>query len=501
MEFRAKTGDLAKIRSQCILVAIYEKNKLSPAASLLDKASGGQITKVLKHGDISGKTGQTLLLHDLNGIAATRVLLVGFGNSDNLDPTRFVQALRSAINLLKSTSVTHALGCLHEVKLDNKDTYWKARRLIEVFEESVYAFTAMKGKSDASSKNNNKGKTNLTRVDLQIDDKKDLNPAKKAILHGTAISKGIKASKDLANTPGNICTPTYIANACKKLAKNCDSISTSVLEEKDMKRLGMGALLSVSQGSAEPAKLVVMKHNGAKATKKPYVLVGKGISFDSGGISLKPGAGMGEMIYDMCGAASVLGVMTTVAELNLPINIIGVITSAENMPSGTASRPGDIVTSMSGQTIEILNTDAEGRLVLCDALTYIDKFKPETVIDIATLTGACVIALGSHATALYANDDDLAQDISDGGEESMDRVWRMPLWEEYQKQIDSNFADMSNVGGREAGSVTAACFLSRFTKKYRWAHLDIAGTGWKTGNNKAATGRPVTLLSQYLLNR
>ncbi len=333
-------------------------------------------------------------------------------------------------------------------------------------------------------------------------DREDLDAVEAGIEDGSAVAAGIIAHKNLANTPGNICTPTYIADAAKQLASEHASVKTTILEEKDMEKLGMGAFMSVTRGSDQPGKMIIMEHKGGKPKDKAFVLVGKGITFDTGGISLKPGAAMDEMIYDMCGAASVLGAMTTVAIQELPINVVGVIAAAENMPSGKASRPGDIVASMSGQTIEILNTDAEGRLVLCDALTYIKKYNPATVIDIATLTGAAIIALGSPASALYANDEQLARDIIDAGEETHDRVWRMPLWEEYQSQLSSAFADMQNIGGREAGSVTAACFLARFTKQYRWAHLDVAGSAFRgSGPNKGATGRPVGTLTQYLMDR
>jgi leucyl aminopeptidase len=305
----------------------------------------------------------------------------------------------------------------------------------------------------------------------------------------------------MGNLPGNVCTPAYLAQQAVALGKAHKSIKTSVLEEKDMQKLGMGSLLSVSRGSAEPAKLITMEYHGTDKKQKPIVLVGKGVTFDSGGISLKPGAEMDEMKYDMCGAASVLGTMQAIAEMGLKLNVVGIIPSTENLPSSTATKPGDIVTSMSGQTIEILNTDAEGRLILCDALTYAARFEPDTVIDIATLTGACVIALGHVASGLFSNQDQLAHELLAAGEQTQDRAWHMPLWEEYQPLLDSNFADMQNIGGRAGGSITAACFLSRFTKEYRWAHLDIAGTAWKSGKDKGATGRPVPLLAQYLINR
>jgi leucyl aminopeptidase len=325
--------------------------------------------------------------------------------------------------------------------------------------------------------------------------------ATKGLLLGQAIAKGVNLARELGDLPGNICTPTYLASEAKRLANKQSKLSVNILEEKQMKELGMGSLLSVAAGSDQPAKLIVLEYKGGSKKQAPIALVGKGITFDTGGISLKPGAAMDEMKYDMCGAASVLGTIQTLLELQLPINVVGVIAASENMPNGSATKPGDIVTSMSGQTIEILNTDAEGRLVLCDALTYTERFKPKAVVDIATLTGACVIALGNHATGLFSNNDELAKSLLKAGEESADRAWHMPLWDDYQKQLDSNFADIANIGGREAGAVTAACFLSRFAKKFAWAHLDIAGTAWRSGGAKGATGRPVTMLVQYLLNQ
>jgi leucyl aminopeptidase len=308
-------------------------------------------------------------------------------------------------------------------------------------------------------------------------------------------------AKELGNLPGNICTPSYLAKQAKTLGRSNSKLSVSILEEKKMRELGMGSLLSVTAGTDQPAKLIVMNYKGGAKKDQPHVLVGKGITFDSGGISLKPGAKMDEMKFDMCGAASVFGTMTAITQLQLPINVVAIVAAAENMPNGNATKPGDVVTSMSGQTIEVLNTDAEGRLVLCDALTYAERFKPKSVIDIATLTGACVVALGKHATGLYSNQDDFAAELLDAGKQIGDRAWQMPLWNDYQPQLNSNFADIANIGGPEAGSVTAACFLSRFAKKFRWAHLDIAGTAWLSGANKGATGRPVGLLTQYLINQ
>lgn len=322
------------------------------------------------------------------------------------------------------------------------------------------------------------------------------------LAHGLAIAHGVTFTRDLANLPGNICTPTYLANEAKKLAAKHKKLSVRILEEAEMKKLGMGSLLSVSRGSRQPAKLIAFKYSGGKKDDKPHALVGKGLTFDAGGISIKPGLGMDEMKFDMCGGASVFGAMRALVELDLPINVVGVVPSSENLPDGDANKPGDIVTSMDGQTIEILNTDAEGRLILCDALTWTDRtYKPKTVVDIATLTGACVVALGSHATGLLANDDKMAETLLAAGTRTGDRAWRLPLWDDYDGQLKSNFADMANIGGREAGTITAACFLHRFTKKMRWAHLDIAGTAYKTGAEKGATGRPVSLLVQYLLEQ
>jgi leucyl aminopeptidase len=380
------------------------------------------------------------------------------------------------------------------VDVPGRSIDWKTQRIVESFEAGLYSFTKMKGKPPVNT-------DSIESVDLLLDDKSKLETVQSAIAVGSALTAGISSAKTLGNLPGNICTPTYLADQAKQLAKDYSSITTKVIEEKEIETLGMGAFMSVTRGSVQPGKLIVITHKGGKAKEAPHVLVGKGITFDTGGISLKPGAAMHEMIWDMCGAASVFGTMVAIAEQGLAMNVVGVIAAAENMPSGDASRPGDIVKTMSGQTVEILNTDAEGRLVLCDALTYIDQFNPKTVIDVATLTGACIIALGSHASAMYANDDGVAADLTKAGEDSLDRVWRMPLWEDYQAQINSAFADMANIGGREAGSITAACFLARFTKKYRWAHLDVAGSAFKgSGPSKGSTGRPVSLLFEYLNN-
>ena len=331
-------------------------------------------------------------------------------------------------------------------------------------------------------------------------DKSDIAAAEAGLKQGLALAAGVSFAKDLGNLPPNVCTPTYLAEQAEALAKS-HGIKVQVLERAEMEKLGMGSFLGVAQGSVQPPKLIVMHHNGGKKNQKPVVLVGKGITFDTGGISLKPGAEMDEMKYDMCGAASVLGTFKAIAEMNLALNVVGIIPTCENMPDGNAIRPGDVLTSMSGLTIEVLNTDAEGRLILCDALTYAERFEPDAVVDIATLTGACVIALGHHASGLFSNKDSLAAELLEAGEQSLDRAWHMPMWDDYQPQLDTNFADIANIGGRAGGSITAACFLSRFTKKYDWAHLDVAGTAWKSGKEKGGTGRPVPLLTQFLMAR
>lgn len=493
MEFKSRTGQPTKARTQCLVTGVYDKKVLSDTSKKLDRASRGYISRIIKKGDMTGKIGTGLLLHEVPGIAADRLLLVGFGDKAEMDVAKYQKLIKSTISKLKTTNARNALLCLSEPEIKGKDARWKARQTAEIFAHTMYSFTNMKGKKPAK-------KPSLSRVEIHAANRTEQNTINKALVESSAIAKGVAAARDLGNTPSNICTPAYMARESRKLARDNKSITTTVLEEKDMKRLGMGALLSVGKGSAEPSKLIIMNYKGAPRSEQPYVIVGKGISFDSGGISLKPGASMGDMIYDMCGAASILGTMTAVADLKLPINVVGVITSAENMPSGNASKPGDIVKTMSGQTVEILNTDAEGRLVLCDALTYIGKFKPQTVIDVATLTGAIAIALGKHPSGLFANDDDLANDLQAAADASADRIWRLPIWEDYQTQLKSQFADFSNIGGREAGSITAACFLARFTKEYRWAHLDIAATGFSS-SPKGATGRPVPLLTQYLIDR
>ena len=480
--------------SACLIVGITEPRRLTPAARAVDSASKKYIANMIRRGDITGKLGQSLLLHNIPGIVADRVLLIGCGRERDIDNKQYLTIIDNMYQALEQTGAQEAVSYLTELNVKGQEYYWKIRRMVERTCHLQYEFNEFK-----SRKKDNK-KT-LRRLTMVVATRKELPVGEQAIKEGKAVSNGIKLTRDLANRPANVCTPTHLAEQAQKLDKIHKAISVSVLGDVEMKKLGMNSLLSVAQGSNEPAKLITIEYKGEKKNIKPVVLIGKGVTFDTGGISIKPSAAMDEMKYDMCGAASVIGTIASAAELNLPLNIVGIIPTTENMPSGKATKPGDIFTSMSGQTIEVLNTDAEGRLILCDAITYCERFNPGVVIDIATLTGACVIALGSHASGLLSNHNPLAKDILNAGEESGDRAWQLPLWEEYDKQLDSPFADMANIGGREAGTITAACFLARFASKLHWAHLDIAGTAWITGKKKGATGRPVALLVQYLLDR
>ncbi|PAU85621.1 leucyl aminopeptidase [Pseudomonas sp. WN033] len=494
MEFNVKHGTLETIKSGCLVVALSEARSLSGPAADLDKACGGQISAAIKHGDITGKPGQSLMLFGLPGITAQRVLLLGYGKEDELNDRGLRKLAKAVVAQLKDGGASDALLTLPALEIKDRDLYARTRLLVETISDALYQFDQFKSKKASAPK--------LKKCLLWSADKSDAATLKSAIEHGQAIGSGMALTKNLGNLPGNVCTPSYLAREAKALAKAHPELDIEVLDEKAMKALGMGSLLSVSAGSAEPAKLIRFSYNGGKAKGKPHVLVGKGITFDTGGISLKPGLNMDEMKYDMCGAATVFGVMKAVASLKLPLNVVGLIAAAENMPSGTATKPGDIVTSMSGQTIEILNTDAEGRLVLCDALTYAERFKPASVVDIATLTGACIVALGSNVSGLMGNNDELIDQLLSAGKQADDRAWQLPLFEEYQEQLDSPFADMANIGGPKAGTITAGCFLSRFAKAYPWAHLDIAGTAWVSGGkDKGATGRPVPMLVQYLLNQ
>ncbi|MBI3042802.1 MAG: leucyl aminopeptidase [Betaproteobacteria bacterium] len=492
MEFSIKSGAPQTGRSGCLVVGVYEPRKLSSAAAGLDRAAKGFLTQVVRRGDLQGKPGTTLLLHGVPGIAAERVLLVGLGREAEFRDKQYREAVAAAIRALNATGAEEASLHLTELAVGRRDAAWKVAHAVTVARECAYRFTRMKSKSENAE-------PALHRLTLCVD-RAVMKRAAAGLEQGLATAHGMSLAKDLGNLPPNVCTPSYLADQARELAKRY-RMKVTVLEREDMERLGMGTLLSVARASSQPPKFITLEHRGGGRSMKPVVLVGKGITFDTGGISLKPAAEMDEMKFDMCGAAAVLGTMKAVGEMRLPVSVVGAIPTTENMPGGRATRPGDIVKSLSGQTVEILNTDAEGRLILCDALTYVERFQPAAVIDIATLTGACVIALGHVATGLFANDGVLAREVAGAGDAAYDRVWQLPLWEDYQEQLKSNFADFANIGGRPAGAVTAACFLARFTKKYKWAHLDIAGTAWKSGKEKGATGRPVPLLTQFLINR
>jgi leucyl aminopeptidase len=488
MKFTIKTDLITKIPADIITLAVNDKNQIL-CGQQIDALTLKHLNNILKLGDLHKSTGSTLLVH--GAIKYSRVILLRIGAPVDLTPKEFFKAIVSASNELNNINFTKILFPINQF----------VNKLITEQAATEYLVRALvdQGYIINSLKTQNKSKPANFQAYLHTN-KPTTKEIKQGLKNGQAISKGVNLTKDLGNLPPNICTPTYLANSAKKLAREY-KMKVTVLEQKQIEKLKMGSFLAVAKGSREAPKFIIIEHNRGPKNKKPIVLVGKGITFDAGGISIKPSADMDEMKYDMGGAATVLGVMKTVGELNLPLNIIMVVPTCENLPDGNAVKPGDIVTSMSGQTIEILNTDAEGRLILCDALTYSERFKPEIVIDVATLTGACVIALGHHVSAVFTNYDPLAGELKIAGEKALDQVWQMPMWDEYQPQLNSNFADMANIGGRAGGSITAACFLSRFAKKYNWAHIDIAGTAWKSGKEKGSTGRPVSLLSQFLINR
>ena len=491
MDFSTKEIRPEAVKTDCVAVAVFSGGKLSPSAQRIDSASRGQLAKLLKKGDFDAKAGNSLMLYDLPGVTAPRVLLVGAGKSSKLAPKEFRDMVRATIRAVSDGAIAELTSCLGDCDVAGRDAPWSALQTAIGTLETVYRFSQPKSR-------NKPGAPGLKRVVVGASGKaaKELGAALK---RGNAIGEGTNLARDLGNLPPNICTPTYLAEQARQLSRR-GGMKVGVLGQREMQKLGMGALLAVAQGSRQPPKFIILEHRGGAKSQKPVVLVGKGITFDTGGISLKPSSEMDEMKYDMSGAGSVIGTMHAISAMKLPLNVVGLIPASENMPGGNATRPGDVVTSMSGQSIEILNTDAEGRLVLCDALTYAERFQPSAVIDIATLTGACVIALGNVATGLFSNDDQLADALLSAGQTSWDRVWRMPVWDDYQDQLNSNFADMANIGGRPAGSITAACFLERFARKFRWAHLDIAGTAWRSGKEKGSSGRPVPLLSQFLMS-
>ena len=493
MEFTIKSGSPEKQRSACVVVGVFDNRKLSLSAELIDRASNGYVSEIIRRGDMEGKLGSTLLLHNVRGTLADRVLLVGLGKERDFRDREFRAAIRYAVKLLNETGSYEAVVYLTEEKVKRREVAWRVEHAVIVAMEAVYRFEQMKSQPTEVRRP-------LRKLTLSVPQRSDLTAGETAAVQGLSIAHGVDLARDLGNMPANICTPTFLAERAQALAVEFPDVVVKVLERKECEDLGMGSFLSVTNGSDQPPRFIVLEYmQHERKQSKPNVLVGKGITFDTGGISLKPGLDMDQMKFDMCGAAAVLGTFRAIAEIKAPINLVGLIPACENMPSGRATKPGDVVTSMSGQTIEILNTDAEGRLILADALTYAERYEPAAVVDIATLTGAMVVALGHVASGLFSNNETLARALLMAGEDSFDRAWQLPMWEDYQEGLASNFADFGNIAGRAGGSITAACFLSRFTKKYDWAHLDIAGTAWKDGKEKGATGRPVPLLATWLL--
>ncbi|WP_395479906.1 leucyl aminopeptidase [Candidatus Curculioniphilus buchneri] len=496
MEFSIQSSSPEKQRNVCIIAGVFESRCLSPVANQLDKISDGYISVLIHRGELEGKVGQTLLLQHVPNMSSVRILLIGCGKEYEFDERQYKRVIKKVVNKLNDTGSTEAVCFLTELPVKGHNTYWKVRQAVEASQDALYIFDRLKSKVPELYRP-------LRKMIFNVHEPQELTSGNNAIQHGLAISSGIKTSKDLSNMPPNICNASYLSTQVRELVDSYrKTTKIQIIGEKEMQKLGMHAYLAVGRASTNESLMSIIQYQGDPDIEaQPIVLVGKGLTFDSGGISIKSSDSMDEMKYDMCGAATVYGVMRVAMELHLPLNIIGVLAGCENMINGHGLRPGDILTTLSGQTVEILNTDAEGRLVLCDVLTYVERFSPKLVIDVATLTGACVIALGHHLTGLISNDNSLAHELLRAATQAGDRAWHLPIDDEFQEQLDSNFADMTNLGGRPGGTITAGCFLSRFTHKYPWAHLDIAGTAWRSGKDKGATGRPVAMLSQFLLNR
>jgi len=485
LEFDLNHAAPAAVATDCIVVGAFADQSLTASGSALDEASGGRLRALLDRGDISGKTGKTALLHDLPGVTAPRVLVIGLGEAAKFGVPQYIKAAGDAARMLKAGPVTQALWTLSEAPVIGRDGAWAIRQAAIAADHACYRYTATLGKK--------KDEPGLRHLSIQGDDQH-------ALAQGRAIAAGVAFARELGNLPPNICNPAYLAQQAQEFALRFEQAECEVLDRAQMQELGMGSLLAVARGSANPPKLIILKWNNG-GDSKPYVMVGKGITFDTGGINLKTQGGIEEMKYDMCGAANVMGTFVAAVGMRLPVNLVVVVPAVENMPDADSYRPSDVLTSMSGKTIEVGNTDAEGRLILCDALTYAQRFEPQALLDVATLTGACVIALGKYASGIMSKDDDLAAELLSAGEHVFDRGWRLPLWDEYQTQLESTFADVYNIGGRWAGAITAGCFLARFTEGQRWAHLDIAGVANDEGKRGMATGRPVGMLSQWLMDR
>lgn len=496
MEFLVKSGHPEKQRHSCVIVGVFDYRKLSDAAEKFDEITEGAISAITRRGDMDGRLGQTLVLYNLPNVFCDRLLLVGCGRERDFNDAAYRHAIEVSTKRLMETGSRDASNFLTSMNVRGRDDEWKIRTALQAAGEAAYRF------DDCRSVEPDFGATaRVKKMVFTIPSRTILDEAESAIEEGQAIISGVNLAKDLGNLPGNYATPTKLAQVAEEIAASNKKMKAEILDLPEIEKLKMGAFLAVAQGSREAPKLITLQYNGGKKKDAPIALVGKGVTFDAGGISIKPAARMDEMKFDMCGAAAVLGTMKALSMMKLPINVVAVIPACENLPDGLAVKPGDVVTSMAGKTIEILNTDAEGRLLLCDALHYVQRFDPHTVIDIATLTGACVVALGSHASGMYSNDRSLTKELNRAAQETGDRVWEMPLWDDYARQLRSTVADIANIGGPEAGSVTAACFLKKFIGEHRWAHLDIAGTAWLKGARKGATGRPVSLLVDYLADQ
>ena len=495
MNFLINTKKSSEIKTDCLILPVFEDAILRGASKTINSLNNNLIKDFQLNGDISGKLGQTRIL-PINKQSYKRIVLVGCGKFDEYSENNYKKAITSALKKLSSTSHKNATNLLASDHLINDEEYYRASRImVESWYAITYQYTATNSKKEK--------KYALNKLYFGTNGTKRSSSMSKGLKHGESIGNAIQKVKYLGDLPANICTPSFLVKETRKIVNKNKSISLKVLNESDMKKLKMGSLLSVTAGASEPAKLIVAEYKGAKSKSKPIIIVGKGITFDTGGVSLKPSNAMDEMKYDMCGAATTIGLLQMVSDLKLPINMVFIVPACENVVSSTATKPGDIVTAMSGTTIEVLNTDAEGRLILADALTYAQRFKPELIIDMATLTGACVVALGKHISGLMTNSDSLANELTDAGVLSNDPTWRLPLNEDYAKQIKSNFADVANIStnGVGAGTITAGCFLQKFVGDYDWAHIDIAGVAWLEGSNKGATGRPVALVSEFLINR
>lgn len=493
MQYSVGSGSVTTRKSPCLVTAVYQGGKLPEATQSLGKSAADAIKKRTR-GGFDGKAGETLLLFEPAGLKAERLLLVGVGEEKDFDMSALRKAAAAAAAALDKAGVGEAVSLLSQLVPDDATPQAVARAVVEASEHAAYRFEQMKSKPAQR-------KRSLKRLALQVGASGAVTSARRGVTTGFAVARGVAVARDLGNLPANVCTPTYLASEARKMARKYPALKVRVLGEAEIKKLGMGDFWGVARGSRQPPRLIAFEYSGGRQNARPVALVGKGVTFDAGGISLKPPAKMDEMKFDMCGAASVFGTITAACEMKLPMNLVGVTPATENLPDGNAVKPGDILTSLSGQTVEVLNTDAEGRLILSDALTWVARYKPRTVVDMATLTGACVVALGHHASGLMSPDEELAAELLAAGERAGDRAWRLPLWEDYQSELDSNFADFANVGGREGGAITAGCFLWRFAREYRWAHLDIAGTAWDSGAKKGATGRPVGLLCEWLMSQ